>query len=742
MPRVDAVSLEINANVAKFKQELEKLPGMTKKEAAKVARELSSGWKKAERAAKKSMKASQRSTTLAIEAIGSSIDRTMSELGGVFGDIGGKFFTLTESALQVQNAIGGLRGTAVAVGGAFSGATLAIGYAVGAAFEFVRSTDEMRESLEAFSGVDPVPASTLADLDAFTRSSDALEATWLRFKVLIAGEVSPALVHLSNTLVGVIGSYEEMRNTIDVILGPAIRFSEVVTTWPFMLVAAGVEMLGFADAGAQAASEITRLSDAQDEAAKSLTAMQALQRSAIGASEDLRYSAEGLEGAELKRAKAIAEAKKQASDAIAADKESAILANALLDITLRQIEADYSAARAKEDSAQATQAAAEAAREKAQADAEALAQAKSIEDAEASLVAIREKATEHLETRADAAIEAAQKEIDALDAVEKKLGRNFETEEARAEIRAALAHELGEIERSEIEQTMALEDVWLKQKQANNDVEIMLHQEKMERLSETLTATQAAVNAVTAWTSLLTDWSEQHMASLEAEAQEIKDAHKDWKQSKMEEIDAALAAGAINSTEAKEEKDRIRELSQKKREAMQDDLDVLRKGAKKEFRLQKSLAISEATMKALVAYQAMVIAFQFMGAGAPIAAAAATLVPLAAGIAEINAMKAPSFPTGGLVSSRTPGSPDHMMISAQPDEGIVTRRGMAMLGEDGLDALNTGRGIGGTTIRLELDRRTIASAVVSLVNSSSEVAAALDARSGTIAGRALVYGSG
>ena len=662
MARVDTVRLEIEANVANFKKEIEKIPGMTKVEAAKMAADFGKGWKKAERSAKKAMDASKKHTSMAIEAIGSSIDRTMSELGGVFGDIGGKFFTLTESAFQVQNAIGGIQGVAVAAAGAFAGTTLALGYAVGAAYEFIKSTDEMRESLEDFAGVEPIPDETLSALDDFQQASDALEVTWTRFQILIAGDVAPTMVYLANTLVGVIVKIRELTDAaakaraivMDSFLG---RLLEPIVA-PAWLEATTFAMDYFAETGEKAASTIVKLGDGHEKASKSVDA--------------------------------YAEAEKRAYEALEFSKKA-------MDEVI---------------------------------------------DAEEDLLKIRKQVTSDLQTQQEKIIENAAIQLAAIQAIEAKIGETQETIEAKGEVEARQTREQTALE---IAAYGERNDAFVASIQEMVAAEDEAHQKRVAQMQEILTLSSLLVSSATAWTSTITSMSQDRLSTIEDEAQATKDAFQEWKNAKFEEIDTALAAGDISSAQADKERDNLRELAADKRETMQDELKFMRKNAKKEFNLQKSLAVAEAVMKAAVAYQSLLIGFS-VGPGSGLAAVAGAFLgstaPLLANLASINAMQPPSFPTGGLVGSRVSGSPDHVMIGAQRDEGIVSRRGMAALGEDGLDAINAGRGAGGSTIILQLDRRTIASAVVSLIGSSSQVSAALDARSGTIAGRAPVYGSG
>lgn len=116
-----------------------------------------------------------------------------------------------------------------------------------------------------------------------------------------------------------------------------------------------------------------------------------------------------------------------------------------------------------------------------------------------------------------------------------------------------------------------------------------------------------------------------------------------------------------------------------------------------------------------------------LGAG-PIAGAflaAANTVALGAKIDQIRRQKyTPAFADGGLVGARVQSIPqDHVPILADPREGIVSPRGMANLGEDGLAAINRGEAGGGGDVHLSaqlvLDRRVVGEVFASITGSGS-----------------------
>lgn len=72
-------------------------------------------------------------------------------------------------------------------------------------------------------------------------------------------------------------------------------------------------------------------------------------------------------------------------------------------------------------------------------------------------------------------------------------------------------------------------------------------------------------------------------------------------------------------------------------------------------------------------------------------AAVAMGAQFAALAADVATAEPPAFPRGGLVASRVAATqPGHVLVQAQPGEGIVSSQGMSRLGARGLDALNRG----------------------------------------------------
>ena len=154
------------------------------------------------------------------------------------------------------------------------------------------------------------------------------------------------------------------------------------------------------------------------------------------------------------------------------------------------------------------------------------------------------------------------------------------------------------------------------------------------------------------------------------------------------------------------------------------------KAAKRAFALQQSLALSEVAISGASAYMALLASMAYLGPGAPVAAGAIVGAASALQIATILGQSPPEFSSGGLVAARM--SADHALIAAQPDEGIVSRRGIAALGgPDGLDQLNRGTPMGQTiTANIMLDRQMLGRVVAEVSYKHSR----------TATGRVQVYG--
>lgn len=123
------------------------------------------------------------------------------------------------------------------------------------------------------------------------------------------------------------------------------------------------------------------------------------------------------------------------------------------------------------------------------------------------------------------------------------------------------------------------------------------------------------------------------------------------------------------------------------------------KGAKQQalalFGISKAAAAAE-----LIVSEVTAVAKAYeLGPIAGSVAAVAMGVKFAAFTAQLAAAEPPSFATGGIVAA------DHTTIAASPGEGVVNKRGMSSLGEDGLAALNRGAASQSITVAMQYKHR-------------------------------------
>jgi hypothetical protein len=117
----------------------------------------------------------------------------------------------------------------------------------------------------------------------------------------------------------------------------------------------------------------------------------------------------------------------------------------------------------------------------------------------------------------------------------------------------------------------------------------------------------------------------------------------------------------------------------------------------KQFKGEKRAAVAEATINGAVAITSALSVLPPFGAilAAGIGASVATQIGV------IQSQQPPTFQAGGMVGDRLEG--DHVLIGADPREGILTPGGVdAAGGPAGVDALNSGRGMGPTHIEIHL----------------------------------------
>ena len=205
-------------------------------------------------------------------------------------------------------------------------------------------------------------------------------------------------------------------------------------------------------------------------------------------------------------------------------------------------------------------------------------------------------------------------------------------------------------------------------------------------------------------------------------------------------LDGLLESGQITAEQHATEIKNTNAVLRAKEKADGALLKQKRQAAKKAHSATQAAQISLATIEAARATLALTPFFWFLGPGAPAAAAGVTGVALTAQIGVIKSQPAPSFPGGGLVGSRMAESPDHVSISARPDEGIVSPQGMAAIGgEAALSAINRGAPSGGGAPVLMLNGRMV-SGLLSQSVRDPRLAATLESMAGRVPGQLPLVG--
>ena len=298
---------------------------------------------------------------------------------------------------------------------------------------------------------------------------------------------------------------------------------------------------------------------------------------------------------------------------------------------------------------------------------------------------------------------------------------------ARVEEMKNLAKALGDNHNATIGLMMAEEAL----QQAKDKRDSNAEAEQFERLSETIQTAAAHTLELTASMSGFADLALsklQEVADKERARQEAAiDRDAEGQKARIERL---LESGKIDEEQAAARMRNVDRLAEVDKRRIEGLTKQQAKAAKRAFALQQSLALSEVAISGASAYMALLASMAYLGPGAPVAAGAIVGAASALQIATILGQSPPEFSSGGLVAARM--SADHALIAAQPDEGIVSRRGIAALGgPDGLDQLNRGTPMGQTiTANIMLDRQMLGRVVAEVSYKHSR----------TATGRVQVYG--
>lgn len=232
--------------------------------------------------------------------------------------------------------------------------------------------------------------------------------------------------------------------------------------------------------------------------------------------------------------------------------------------------------------------------------------------------------------------------------------------------------------------------------------------------------------------------AEARMDALVRQENQARRAHakeQERLKTERERIEEQIEQGKISEREGRAQIRRIDKEMRANAKARRQQRRDHRQALKDAHKAQQAAAIARATIDAAANAVALTGALAYLQWGAPIAAAAIAGAQLTAQVAVIKSTKAPKFASGGMVRDRMEG--DHAVISAEPDEGILTRRGVRNVGgPEGVAALNAGRAAatGGGGTRVYLDSRLLGEVVARVIETDERVTTALQRRTGAIPG--------
>lgn len=682
MATEERVRIAFEADLGDMRKELAKLPEISSKEAKAMVKGLEKQYKRAEKAAKRTAKA-QKSASDKTRAGFESAKQAAEGFGGAVGGSAGQVEKFARSMFEASAAIGPVGVMLVGAGLAIAGVGIAAVATGKLIVGLIDEAEDLAETLRPFEDAGvfaPVPAESIASVKAFNNSMSALATQADRVRVAFGAEFAGELEGFARGMLIATFAAEDFSRA-------AVGVSDSIKGWI-------PEVLGLTDA----VENVTRS-----------------QGNVIGAAAAWSgFSTElGKWTTKADAALFVTEDLKNATD--------------------REKDATEAATRAK-------QAAAEAERERARAIREAL---KAIQDqgkARDQLAAITESASADTLTAEEEVNAAYEDRIEAIAAVMMEAGDQAAASEALAAAEARRIRDLEGLDEERAEkQKKLLKDL----DKLRQDFDKKAKEAAMAAVAQTLTDIDTviggAASAVDGFAQLQIDKIQsilnEQTAAIEKEGEKRREKRE-------ENIAGLLESGKISEAEADRRLDEIDRLEDADAKKMKKLERMAEKQARKSFRAQQAAQKAQAIIDGARAAVALIPAFAFMGPLAPAGAAGAASIATAAQLATIAAQKPPDFPVGGLVADRMPGggaaSADHVNIMAQPQEGIVTGRGMDALGRDGLAAINTGGTMGGSTVVLQMDSATIAQAILSSPDLTGRIVGAL----GLTPGRAPVYGRG
>ena len=199
--RSETVDITYRARLDQLEAEIKRLPGLSGDAAKKAVKALDKQWRKAERDSARAAKRSSKAWGSSLKSVGEAGDRIASELGGVFGDVGGAISTLVESGATVGASLGPMGAAAVVATAAFAGLTLGAGFLSSKLLEVVTDATATFDAMTALqkARLDPAAAAGAEELSAAVKGLG--EAADLA-KVSFAGLAGGPLTSFVDTLTG------------------------------------------------------------------------------------------------------------------------------------------------------------------------------------------------------------------------------------------------------------------------------------------------------------------------------------------------------------------------------------------------------------------------------------------------------------------------------------------------------------------------------------------------------------
>jgi hypothetical protein len=713
----ETIDLEFRANMKDLKKKLSELPKDTAKAANKAVNEINKSIKAAEKSALKLAKAEKKATHEAKKLAAAAGDlkkrgtagldamkQAAEGMGGKIGGAAGMVEKFGKSAMSMATALGPAGVAIVAVTGAAAAMLAGIGaLAVGLVKLVVAAKDWIIE-LDALGAAEFITDKHREEIDGANTALEALTVQAKSLGVQLAGENANAVTagvslfqDFSAAAVYLGSRFNALNRELTILRG-------TLTTLGLVDVRAELEALE-ASQGAWIDSTAAAHMET-DSFVLSLEKKKAADKEALALSEAER-DARKSHAADLKRSAEATRDAERATRAWAASQREAATAAATL--AREQAAAELAIASATEGL-----------------DAVRI-EALGVElDAVGKINALYNKRMARVQELALVGVESGAI-AEAVVAVETA------KENELTALKLKNAEELAASDALAAENTLAFH---ASIEQAVVDARAM-HHEHLEAVAEDMAGFENMVG------ELITMFTDARIAKIQEGVEAEKDAAQKttdaWLEGENSRLDAMTRRRGFSEKDAVLEQQRIDAELKAKNKAINQIGKEEKKALKSAFKAQQAAALAGVAIDTARAALALTPFYWFAGPGAPAAALATAVLGAGIQVAAIAATPPPSFALGGAVGDRMQA--DHGLISAKSSEGIVSDRGMAAIGRDGLDAINAG-GSTSTSIQVILDQRVIASSVVDAMNNDPQVSSALSARTGIPTGRALVYGQG